>query len=190
MGEDDGGRLRIGARDCAAVVAVGQLADDRDPGCDILGGEQRGAHLLDVDARLDDEVVEGGSLLEEAGVGVFEIEVAERADEAPRRPHGAGDLGARAGRFLGNPDGRHIELFYAVFEAVVVELEAARAEGVRLDDGRAGLDVRLVDVPDDFWVVDVHEFGAAARFQAAGLQHRAHGTVKDMDHSQFLQIPF
>ena len=72
----------------------------------------------------------------------------------------------------------------------MVELEAARAEGVRLDDGRAGLDVRLVDVPDDFWVVDVHEFGAAARFQAAGLQHRAHGTVKDMDHSQFLQIPF
>ena len=69
----------------------------------------------------------------------------------------------------------------------MVELEAARAEGVRLDDGRAGLDVRLVDVPDDFWVVDVHEFGAAARFQAAGLQHRAHGTVKDMDHSQFLQ---
>ena len=192
VGEDDGGRLRIGARDCAAVVAVGQLADDRDPGCDILGGEQRGAHLLDVDARLDDEVVdagfcEGGSLLEEAGVGVFEIEVAERADEAPRRPHGAGDLGARAGRFLGNPDGRHIELCHAVFEAVVVELEAARAEGVRLDDGRAGLDVRLVDVPDDFWVVDVHEFGAAARFQAAGLQHRAHGTVKDMDHSQFLQ---
>ena len=45
----------------------------------------------------------------------------------------------------------------------MVELEAAGAEGVRLDDGRTGLDVGLVDVPDDFRVVDVHEFGTAAR---------------------------
>ena len=168
MGEDDGGRLRVGARDRAAVVAVGQLADDRDLWCDLLGGEQGGAHLLDVDAGLDDEVVDAGlgecaGLLLEARIGLFEIEVAERADEAARRAHGAGDLGARAGSFFGNTDGCRVELFDAVLEAVMVELEAAGAEGVRLDDGRTGLDVGLVDVPDDFRVVDVHEFGTAAR---------------------------
>ena len=167
------------------------LADDRDLWRDFLGGEQGGAHLLDVDARLDDEVVdaglsESGGLFQEAGIGVLKAEVAERADEAPRRPHGAGDLGARAGRFLGNPDGRHIELCHALFEAVVVELEAARAEGICLDDGRAGLDVCFVDVPDDFWMVNVHEFGAAARFQAAGLHPRAKGPLDEMEHSQSL----
>ena len=57
----------------------------------------------DVDAGLDDEVVDAGlgeraGLLLEARIGFFEVEVTERADEAARRTHGAGDLGARAGQ--------------------------------------------------------------------------------------------
>ena len=155
------------AADCGSVPVTVRLADDRDPGCDILGGEQRGAHLLDVDASLDDEVVdaglsESGGLFQEAGIGVLKAEVAERADEASRRAHGACDFGACAGRFLGNLDGRHIELCHALFEAVVVELEAARAEGICLDDGRAGRDVFLVDGAHDLRRIDVHELGAGA----------------------------
>ena len=41
-----------------------------------------------------------------------------------------------------------------------------------------------MDVPDDFWVVDVHEFGAAARFQAAGLDV----CVTRVEHRRVMEI--
>ena len=118
----------------------------------------------------------------EAGIGFFKIEIAERADETARRAHGAGNLCFFACRFPGNPHGSGIELCHAVLEAVMVEFEAARAEGIRLDDGRTGFDICAVDTKDDFRMLDVHELGAAAWCEPAGLQHGAHSTVKDMDH--------
>ena len=164
--EDDGGGLRIRARDGASVLAVGELADDGEIH-DLLRGEQRGAHLLDVDAGLDDEVVrarvgKGFCLLAEAFVGLLEAEVTERLDEAARRAHRARDLGARAGRLLRDAHSGGIDFLHAVCEAVVVELQPARAEGVRLDDGRAGRDVFLVDGAHDLRRIDVHELGAGA----------------------------
>ena len=184
--EDDRRRLRIRARDRAAIFAVGELADHGDVR-DLLCREQGSAHLLDVDAGLDDEIVrtrigEGFGLLPERGVRLLEVEIAKRCDETARRPHGACDLRAAGSGFLRELHGGRVELHDAVLQAVVVEFQAAGTKGVRLDDRGTGIDVGTVDVLDDLGVLDVHAFGAGAGGEAAGLQHSAHGTVENMDH--------
>ena len=184
--EDDCGGLRARARDCAAVLAVGELADDGDVR-DVFGREQGRAHLLDVDAGLDDEVVrasvcEGFGLLLIVCVCLLEIEVAEWLDEAARGPHRPRDPGAACGGLFSEVDGGGIELGHTVRETVVLQFQAAGTEGVCLDDGRAGLDIGAMDVFHDFGLLDIHELRAAAGLEAAGLQHGAHGTVKNMNH--------
>ena len=118
-------------------------------------------------------------------VGFFKIEVAEWLDEAASRAHRARD--ARGFTRFGDggfrdADGGGVEFLDAVFEAVMVEFQAARAERVRLDDGRASGEVLEVDVFHDVRRDDVHLLRAGTRLQAAGLQHCAHGAVKKINH--------
>ena len=76
-----------------------------------------------------------------------------------------------------------IELCYAVFQAIVIELQGGGAEGICLDHRGAGFDISFVDLAHDFGLLDIHEFGAAACLQSSFLQHRSHGAVKNMDHA-------
>ena len=88
--QGDGSRLRIGARDGAPVLAVRELADDRKA-CRIFCRQKACTHFLYVNARFKKQIVSARigkrfRLLIKGLVGVLEFEIAERDDEAPRRP--------------------------------------------------------------------------------------------------------
>ena len=88
--QGDGGRLRVGARDGAPVLAVRELADDRKA-CRIFCRQKACTHFLYVNARFKKQIVGARigkrfRLLIKGLVGVLEFEIAERDDEAPRRP--------------------------------------------------------------------------------------------------------
>ena len=88
--QGDGSRLRIGARDGAPVLAVRELADDRKA-CRIFCRQKACTHFLYVNARFKEQIVGARigkrfRLFVEGSVGLLKFEIAERDDEAPRRP--------------------------------------------------------------------------------------------------------
>ena len=88
--QGDGGRLRVSARDGAPVLAVRELADD-GKACRIFCRQKACTHFLYVNARFKEQIVGARigkrlCLLIKGLVGVLEFEIAERDDEAPRRP--------------------------------------------------------------------------------------------------------
>ena len=181
-----GGALRIGSRDGAPVLAVGELADDGERTC-VFCRQQGRPHLLQVDAGLDDEVVrpclgKGLCLCEEYRIRFIKGEIPQRLDEAPCRADGACDFCMAACCLFGDAHCCGIQLRHAVCKAVMSELQGACAEGVGFDDGRACADIRLMNAAHDIGLFDVHELRTCAGLQTACLQHRSEGAVENMDH--------
>ena len=77
--EENGGRLRVGTRYGAPVLAVGKLTEYRNI-AGIFGGKQSGAHFLNVDAGFDDEIIgtgfgKGLRLCEEVIIGFIKGQI-------------------------------------------------------------------------------------------------------------------
>ena len=134
------GRLLGGhAAERLRVLVEGQQRDDRQRR-DGADGADRGEELVELVERLDHEEVDAAALEElrllgEDGVAVLH-RPAERADRAGDEDVRAGHL-ARVARDL---HGGLVDRRDVVLEVVLGELAPVRAEGVRLDDVRAGAD--------------------------------------------------
>src|SRR6059036_1787064 len=129
------------------------------PGRAFVDAEERGLDVERVLLRLQEEHV--GAALEEArrllGVGgrhLLEGDAARDRDGLRARAHRAGDearavgrLAARA-RLAREPRRRGVDLAHLVLQAVLAEHDARAAEGVGLDDVRAGGEVALVHLAD------------------------------------------
>src|SRR5438132_462875 len=72
-----------------------------------------------------------------------------------------------------------VELAHPIREPVDRELEAVRAEGVRLDAVGPRGDVVGVDRLDDLRLVQVEDVEAGVERHAAGIEHRAHRAVAE-----------
>ena len=97
-------RLRVCARDCSAVLAVGKLADDRKVRGVLCGDESRTC-LLYINGGFYENIIraafgKGGSLLVVVFVCFLEIKVAKGLDKTSRRTHRTGDFGFAFHGFL------------------------------------------------------------------------------------------
>ena len=72
-----------------------------------------------------------------------------------------------------------IDLAHLIAEAEAAQLHAVGAEGVGLDDVRAGLQVLAVHVDNQLGLRLVQRLEAAVDEDALAVQHRAHGAVTD-----------
>ena len=139
--QQDSRALGVGARHGAPILAVGELADFREPRCPFVGGQKGGPHFLQVDASLDDEGIcatfgKSLGLGQIVLIGFLEVKVAQRRDKPPDRPHGADYLGLHASfgnGLLGYLHRRYVQLPHAVSESVVSQLQRAGPKGVGLD---------------------------------------------------------
>jgi hypothetical protein len=169
---------------------------------DAEGGDDCRLELQDVLDGLHDEditaaVDEASDLVEELLDDLLEPVLAEHrvlgggqeAGGADRAGHeaGLGDGGVGVGDAAGELGGGAVELVGAVAEAVLLELDEGAAEGVGLENVRAGLEEVGVDVFDDGGV-DEDEVLVAALLAAVVLggelsveDGRAHGAVVDDD---------
>ena len=135
-----------------------------------LDAEDRGLAVERVEDRLDQEdvgaaldqalgrlLVGGGELLERDVAGGGVVHVGRDRGRPVRRPEGAGDeprpagfRGLRGvGGFAGDPGGRGVHLADEGLQGVVGLGDPRRRERVRLDDVRAGVEIGVVDRPDD-----------------------------------------
>ena len=130
------------------------------------------------------QVVVGAKLGEGGGAGDVEIFVGgpDGAGDEARLGGGGILVGDLARQFRGG----EVELVGAVFQFVVGEGDPRAAEGVGLDDVRAGFQVLAMDILDDVGPRDVEDFRTVLPPQVVGLDgkgrrmdHGAHGPVED-----------
>src|SRR5207237_1272368 len=100
---------------------------------------------------------------------------AERPDRAQHEDAAPGALADVAGE----PHAPGVDLAHPIREPVDRELEAVRAEGVRLDAVGPRGDVVGVDRLDDLRLVQVEDVEAGVERHAAGIEHRAHRAVAE-----------
>ena len=153
---------------------------DRQAGRGVRAGDERGLDVEGILAGLDQEHV-GAALGEPLGLDCIRFhELRERdpAGERERlrgRSHRAGDeagprgvgrfrLGARLAREIGSLT---VDFAAAVGETVLGEHDGRRAEGVRLDDVRAGGQIASVEVEHDVGPVQDERLVAAKEGLAA-----------------------
>ncbi|MNS37745.1 hypothetical protein D3C72_699720 [compost metagenome] len=94
---------------------------------------------------------------------------------------GARHVGLAAGGSHRDPGGALVDLGDFRLEAVVGEFEAGGAEGVGLEDVRAGFQVGLVDVRDQLGLLEDDLVVALVDVDATLVEHGAHGAVEDDD---------
>ena len=177
---------RRAARERHALVRERHLRDDRQvgDGPHRLEGER---DLGEIGERLDDERVHAAlqerlgllaerdaRLLGRHGAEGRQV-LAERADRAQHEDVAPGALADVAGE----PHAPGVDLAHPIREPVDRELEAVRAEGVRLDAVGARGDVVGVDRLDDLRLVQVEDVEAGVERHAAGIEHRAHRAVAE-----------
>jgi hypothetical protein len=179
------------------------LADRVERGLGVEGVEDR-FDKEDVDPALHEMLdllaVGGGDLLEGDVARAGVVDVAGKRERAVERADGSGHenaaVGAGVGGLAGDLRGGEVQLRHEFLHAVVGHGDGRGAEGVRLDDVRAGGDVLAVDLPDDFRlrdakqvVVALHVAGPVCKLLAAivgllqfiALHHRAHRSVENED---------
>ena len=156
-----GGRLFCGhAPERLRVLVEGQEAHDREPG-DAPNRTDRGEELVELVERLDHEEVDAAALEELRLLGEGGVAVFRRAAEGADR---AGDEHVRTGHLARVARDLHrglVDRCDVVFEVVLGQLAAVRAEGVRLDDVRSRADEPEVERKDALRRSDVRLLGAA-----------------------------
>jgi hypothetical protein len=141
------------------VAGEGHLGDDRDVGGHRARGIDRRFDLLDVRHRLDDEQIDAGwlsagradqrgDLLTECRLGLGHGDATERSQPHPQRPQRPGQqhVAERAiDHAPGNGHGGAVDRLDLVLQTVLGQLETVGAEGIGLNQVRAGVDVAAVD---------------------------------------------
>src|SRR5947208_3273497 len=103
------------------------------------------------------------------------------AGQPARGADRARDVCVARGDRPGQPRTLRVQLARPLTELVLVELEAAAAEGVGLDDLAAGVEVAFVDPLHDLGVGVVPQLGAPTVGEARGEEHGAVPAVEDED---------
>ena len=180
---DEGARgiLRGHAAQRLGVLVERQQADDRkrrDPPY----GRDRDKQLVEVVEGLDHEEVDAAALEQPRLLGEHRLAILDRAAQRPDRARdehlGAGHLPRVAcDLHAGSVDCREI-----VLEIVLGELAAVRAEGVRLDDLRAGADEVEVERQHALRRANVRLLGTAQPRDGA-RDERPHPAVSDEGRS-------
>ena len=163
-----------------AVAVEGHERDDRQRGHRADRGDRR-LQVTEIEERLDHEEIDAAAL-QDAGLlcvqrrrfEVAQLRVAERSDRARDEDLAARDLAG----FAREANGRAVDRQELVFEEVLRELRAVRAECVRLDQVRACADVAEMHVDDAVGRAEVRLFGAAQARDGARKQ-RSHAAVGD-----------
>src|SRR6266478_5245846 len=179
-----GHRARTHVAEDRAFFRVGELRDDGQAGerADGIDGEK---DFFDVrksfeDVEIDAALFESQSLFTEDGQDFVGLRVARLHADA-ERTDGAGDqdfAGSGVTGFAGDLDAAAIEALHFVTKAERFELEAIGAEGVGLDDLRAGFNIGLVHAKHGLRLGGVHFIEAALRADRV-VQHRAHRAIGD-----------
>ena len=177
VGEDIRSALRRHAAERVRVLVEGEEADDRKRR-DAADGGDRGDELVEVVERLDREQVDATALEERGLLGEDRMPVLRRP---PERTDGTRDEDVRSGdlpRVAGDLHGRLVDRGDLVFEEVLRQLAAVRAERVRLDDFRSRADEAEVERKDALRCAEVGLLRAAQTRNGARDQ-RAHASVGD-----------
>ena len=193
LGQSLGGDLGGGAVEAVAVLIHRHHHYDAQAGSDLAGGANGLARLGQRGHGFDDEKVRAhagpalgqrGDLFGEGCAGLVEREFSLRRQRNAERADGPGDEGL-GGLLLGNlrdalagdADSGEVDLAHPVAEAMALQAEGVCAEGVGLDDLRAGLQVLGVDTGDGLRLREVQLIEAAVDEDSAVIEHGAHGTV-------------
>ena len=99
----------------------------------------------------------------------------------PSGPTAPATSDAVAGRGAGDARGGAIELAHLILQPVLRELDAVRAEAVRLDDVGAGVDVLLVHLAHELRRADVQLVVTLIDEYAFAIEHRPHRPVEHDD---------
>ena len=169
------------ASECLPVRVEGHQRDDRERG-DTAHRLDCGDELLEVEERLEHQQVDAASLqnlrlLAERLALLGHVEALHLA----AGPDRAGDEDVRSGdlpRLAGEAHSARIDPLEVVLQEVRRELAAIGAEGVRLDQLRAGADEARVQRDDALGRAQVRLLGAPQTGHGAGDQ-RAHAAVGD-----------
>ena len=177
--------LRRRAVERVAVLLGRHLRDDRQV-ADAAHRVDRGAHLVQVAERLEDEQVDAAvdqrlRLLAEVLARLVDAGLAPGLDADAERADRAGDVGLLARRVARNPRPLFVDRVQPVGEAERSELDAVRAEGVGFDHVRAGADVLLVHLGHQIRLGDVQRVEALVDEDALRVEHRAHRAVAHED---------
>ena len=150
---------------------------------------RRGERLLDlakVAEGLEEKAVRAAleervHLLAEVIARLLAARGAERLDAHAEGTDGAGDEHVRARGLARDLRRALVELGDVILESVLRELQAVRAEAVRLEQLRAGLHVRAVHVEHELGRAHVELIVALIDEHAARVEHRAHRAVGHHD---------
>ena len=114
----------------------------------------------------------------------FKRNLAQRLYLYADRAHGAGHIGLRGllitdliRRLPGNFGARNIYVMHFVLQAVPLQPKSIAAEGVGLDDLRAGLQIFLMDGANQIGLRQVQFVVTTMNEHTAFVQHGAHGAV-------------
>ena len=177
----------------------------------------RGLGVEGIEHRLDHDQIDAAGQKTPHSLGIGLDERHERHVSSARIVHVGRQAGGSVGRSehprnetrapgrrvvvrtgAGEPGGTEVHLFADGFQPVVALRNPGRAEGIRLDDVRAGRQVRAVDVPDDIRTGQRQQVVVAAQRMAVvheavtaivrlcetmPLHHRAHCPVDHEDAS-------
>jgi hypothetical protein len=184
---------------------------------DLVDRDEGGLRVQRVEDRLDEQEVDvavdegldllaigGAELVEGDAAGGRIVDVGGDRERLRRRAEGAGDearlrrilRGPGVGGFPRDPGRGEVQLADGRLEAVIGLGDGVRAEGVRLGDVRAGLEIEVVDLADHVGAVQAEELVVALQVagvvleeltpeiglgQPVALDHRAHRPVEDED---------
>ena len=156
----------------------------------VAGGLARGVYRLaefvergegfqdqQIDARFEQRL----DVLAKQGARFREGGGAQRFDADAQRPDGARDEGGVAGGLARQPHARLVDGLQLVGESESRQPGAVGPESIRLENLRAGLDVLLVDFPDQCGRGEIQLVVAAVDEDALRVQHRPHGPVGHKD---------
>jgi len=168
------------------VVADGHLGDDRKIR-ERAHRFQSGAELLDVAERFQNKAVDAAleqspRLPGKIGARLFDRSLAERLDADAERADGADHSGAAAGRAARYFRRGAVDALGIVGEAVLRQLARVSAEGIRLQQLRAGPHILAVDLAYQLVEADVEE-------HAPAIEHRSHRPVTDVGAAVGNQLP-
>lgn len=170
----------------AAFFRKSELRDDggfRKGADGVDGAEQfvEGAKRLE-NEEIDTALFESEGLFTENFADFFGRELFGLALDA-KRANRAGDQDFMArgfAGFAGEFDAAVVQLRDAVAKADGREFVAIGAEGVGLENLRAGFEIRLMDAEDGFWLRGIELVEAALRAKNF-VEYRAHGAIGDQD---------
>ena len=168
-----------------AVLLGRHLRDDRQVGDD-PDGIDGGADLVQIAEGLEDEQIDAAleqrlRLLAEVLARLVDAGLAPRLDADAQRTDRAGHVRAVARRATRDPRALDVDLAQRVGQAERAELDAVRAERVRLDDVGAGADVLVVDLLHQVRPRQVQRVEALVDEHALRVEHRPHRAVADED---------